>query len=91
MIFPGDAEWKHVPECTTGRVFVLRFKSSDAQMFFWMQEPNNCEKLDQLTSEDRRVLDKMQEILVENVDDEDEDVVVPDAEPEPDHLVESEK
>jgi hypothetical protein len=56
-----------------------------------MQEPNNCEKLDQFTSEDRRILDKMQEILVENVDDEDEDVVVPDAEPEPDHPVESEK
>lgn len=81
MIFPGDAEWKHVPECTTGRVFVLRFKSSDAQMFFWMQEPNNSEKLDDLTAEDKRILAKMEEILTEP--DEDEDVAVPDADVAP--------
>jgi len=28
-----------VPACTTGRVFVLKFKTSNKRMFFWMQEP----------------------------------------------------
>jgi len=39
IIFPDDVEFKSVPACTTGRVFVLKFKSSSKRMFFWMQEP----------------------------------------------------
>lgn len=39
IIFPDDCEWKKVPQCTTGRVFVLKFNSSSRRMFFWMQEP----------------------------------------------------
>jgi len=39
IIFPDDVEFKAVPACTTGRVFVLKFKSSNKRMFFWMQEP----------------------------------------------------
>merc|ERR1739838_668784 len=39
LIFPDDCEWKKVDQCTTGRVFVLKFKSSLRKMFFWMQEP----------------------------------------------------
>lgn len=39
IIFPDDCEYKRVPQCTTGRVFVLRFKSSSRRFFFWMQEP----------------------------------------------------
>ena len=40
ILFPGDAVWESVPECTTGRVFLLRFQSSNARRFFWMQEPD---------------------------------------------------
>ncbi|KAF9432270.1 hypothetical protein BGZ76_011035 [Entomortierella beljakovae] len=40
ILFPGDAELKKVPECTTGRVFVLQFKSSSQKLFFWLQEAN---------------------------------------------------
>ena len=36
---PDDVEFKAVPACTTGRVFVLKFKGNDKKMFFWMQEP----------------------------------------------------
>jgi len=39
IIFPEDCEWKKVAQCTTGRVYVLKFNSSARRMFFWMQEP----------------------------------------------------
>lgn len=40
IIFPDDIEFTRVTQCTTGRVFVLKFKSSRSRrMFFWMQEP----------------------------------------------------
>ncbi|RXG58539.1 Proteasomal ubiquitin receptor ADRM1 [Armadillidium vulgare] len=39
IIFPDDCEYKKVPQCTTGRVYVLRFKSNNRRIFFWMQEP----------------------------------------------------
>lgn len=41
IIFPDDAEFKRVPQCTTGRVYVLKFKSSSRRCFYWMQEPKN--------------------------------------------------
>ncbi|KAL3889120.1 hypothetical protein ACJMK2_001475, partial [Sinanodonta woodiana] len=51
IIFPDDVEFKHVTQCTTGRVFVLKFKSSTRKFFFWMQEPktdkdnDHCKKV----------------------------------------------
>lgn len=39
IIFPDDIEFKHVTQCTTGRVYVLKFKTSSRKFFFWMQEP----------------------------------------------------
>ncbi len=39
IIFPDDIEFKRVSACTTGRVYILKFKSSTRKMFFWMQEP----------------------------------------------------
>eukprot|EP00088_Acartia_fossae_P027829 TRINITY_DN2859_c0_g1_i1.p1 TRINITY_DN2859_c0_g1~~TRINITY_DN2859_c0_g1_i1.p1 ORF type:complete len:424 (-),score=188.89 TRINITY_DN2859_c0_g1_i1:279-1550(-) len=40
-IFPDDCEFVHVPACTTGRVYVLKFKTCTKRMFFWMQEPKS--------------------------------------------------
>jgi len=37
-IFPEEAIFKKVKQCTTGRVFLLEFKSSSRKMFYWMQE-----------------------------------------------------
>jgi len=41
MIFPDDIETKKVAQCTTGRVWLLKFKSSNKKFFFWMQEPES--------------------------------------------------
>ena len=49
MIFPEDIETKRVTQCTTGRVYVMRFKSSSKKFFFWMQESEaNADKDDKL-------------------------------------------
>ena len=41
IIFPDDTEFKKVEQCTTGRVFVLKFKSTNKKCFYWMQEPKD--------------------------------------------------
>ncbi|KAF6024322.1 ADRM1 [Bugula neritina] len=53
LIFPDDTEFKRVPQCTTGRVFVLKFKASTKKIF-WLQEPKTdkdeeyCKKVNEL-------------------------------------------
>ncbi|KAA3676938.1 26S proteasome regulatory subunit N13 [Paragonimus westermani] len=39
VIGAQQAEFKRVPQCTTGRVYLLSFKNSK-RFFVWMQEPN---------------------------------------------------
>ncbi|XP_066558415.1 proteasomal ubiquitin receptor ADRM1 [Amia ocellicauda] len=41
IIFPDDCEFKRVSQCTTGRVYVLKFKAGSKRLFFWMQEPKS--------------------------------------------------
>lgn len=41
IIFPDDCEFKRVEQCKTGRVYLLKFKSTSARLFFWMQEPKS--------------------------------------------------
>uniref|UniRef100_UPI00398F1630 proteasomal ubiquitin receptor ADRM1 isoform X3 n=1 Tax=Pristiophorus japonicus TaxID=55135 RepID=UPI00398F1630 len=41
IIFPDDCEFKRVAQCTTGRVYVLKFKAGSKRLFFWMQEPKS--------------------------------------------------
>eukprot|EP00760_Papus_ankaliazontas_P017496 PhM_4_TR17291/c0_g1_i1/m.63963/K06691/RPN13; 26S proteasome regulatory subunit N13 len=38
-LFPGQATYARVPQCTTGRVYLLNFLDCNRQVFFWMQEP----------------------------------------------------
>lgn len=53
-MFPDDFEFKRVEQCKTGRVYVLKFKSSSRRMFFWMQEPKtdkdeeHCRRVNEL-------------------------------------------
>ncbi|KAI8095030.1 proteasome complex subunit Rpn13 ubiquitin receptor-domain-containing protein [Gilbertella persicaria] len=40
IIFPDEAELTRVEQCTTGRVYCLKFKSSSQKVFYWMQSKN---------------------------------------------------
>lgn len=54
IIFPDDCEFKKVDQCKDGRVFLLKFKSSNRKLFFWLQEPTSdkdeeyCRKVNEL-------------------------------------------
>ncbi|CAG2100608.1 unnamed protein product [Medioppia subpectinata] len=51
ILFPEEAEFKRVVQCTTGRVFVLKFKSNPNRYFYWSQEPNSrADKDDELVA-----------------------------------------
>lgn len=39
LIVINDAYFERIEKCTTGRVYILRFTSSDKKLLFWMQEP----------------------------------------------------
>jgi len=70
IIFPDDIEFSRVSKCTTGRVYVLKFKSSPRRMFFWMQEPS--EKKDKFYCDAvNRYLNKLPVSEPENKDESD--------------------
>jgi len=54
MLLPRGSTFERVPECTTGRVYLLQFKASTARKFFWLQEPKEdkdeelCKKMNDL-------------------------------------------
>lgn len=54
IIFPDDCEYVRVPQCTTGRAYLLKFKSSHRRFFFWLQEPrtdkdeDNCKRINEI-------------------------------------------
>eukprot|EP00668_Euglena_longa_P029225 GGOE01036569.1.p1 GENE.GGOE01036569.1~~GGOE01036569.1.p1 ORF type:complete len:371 (+),score=107.88 GGOE01036569.1:22-1113(+) len=53
VIFPDEAVFTRVEKCTTGRVYMLDFKGTGRQLFYWLQEPStekdeeNCQKVNQ--------------------------------------------
>jgi len=49
IIFPEDATFKHIKQCTTGRVYLLEFKSSSRKHFFWIQEPTDAKDEENVT------------------------------------------
>ncbi|KAI8888691.1 hypothetical protein K501DRAFT_14344 [Backusella circina FSU 941] len=42
IIFPDEAEFTQVTQCETGRVYLLKFKSSNEHHFFWMQSKDDA-------------------------------------------------
>lgn len=55
ILFPDDAEWKKVTQCTTGRVYLLRFKDNSRKLFFWLQEPK--------TDKDKDYFERVNKVL----------------------------
>ncbi|CAF1413675.1 unnamed protein product [Adineta steineri] len=55
-IFPDEIEFKKVTQNTTGRVYVLKWKSNAKKFFIWMQEPKEdkddeyCKKINDLVN-----------------------------------------
>lgn len=66
VLVPGDAKWVHVKQCTSGRVFALKFESSEKREFFWMQsKTDKGNKPGDLSKEDKKVLQVMEKLLDE--------------------------
>ncbi|KAF8743912.1 hypothetical protein AX14_013969 [Amanita brunnescens Koide BX004] len=42
ILFPTDATFEKVPHATSGRVYVLKFSSSNQRHFFWMQDASSA-------------------------------------------------
>ncbi|ORZ26208.1 proteasome complex subunit Rpn13 ubiquitin receptor-domain-containing protein [Absidia repens] len=57
IIFPDEAEMIRVKECTTGRVYLLKFKSSDQKLFFWMQNKDDEKDEECITKINRLIND----------------------------------
>jgi len=55
IIFPDDCEYRAIPQCTDGRAFVLKFKSTARRLFFWMQETS--------TAKDEEYVRKINDLL----------------------------
>ncbi|KAF9095335.1 hypothetical protein BGX23_000682 [Mortierella sp. AD031] len=75
ILFPGDAELISVPQCTTGRVVMLQFKSSSQKLFYWLQEAS--------TARDQTILQQVNSLIHSQEDDEaylDDDAVMEDVE-----------
>ncbi|ORZ25898.1 proteasome complex subunit Rpn13 ubiquitin receptor-domain-containing protein [Absidia repens] len=66
IIFPDEAELQKVPECTTGRVLVLKYKTSNQRLFFWMQKLDSdlddtvIQRVNQLINDPSSALDDTQ-------------------------------
>jgi hypothetical protein len=64
IIFPDEAEMIPVEECTTGRVYLLKFKSSSQKLFFWMQRKDSdmdeewINKVNQLINDPQSAMDE---------------------------------
>lgn len=67
ILIPGETLWVPVNSCKNGRIFALVF-SSNERYLFWLQEKNPATlKLNELGEKERKVYEKMGQVL--NVDE----------------------
>lgn len=75
LLFPGDAKWVHVPQCKSGRVFALKFRSGGPPHVFWLQSMGDEDDVSKLTQDDMSIATKMENILKEtDVEEEEEEI-----------------
>ncbi|KAF1797433.1 proteasome complex subunit Rpn13 ubiquitin receptor-domain-containing protein [Mucor lusitanicus] len=55
IIFPDEAEFRQITQCTTGRVYLLQFKTSNERHFYWMQSKND--------EKDKEVVERVNELI----------------------------
>jgi 26S proteasome regulatory subunit N13 len=55
IIFPDEAEFTPVAQCSTGRVYVLKFKASSETHFYWMQSKND--------EKDQELVERVNELI----------------------------
>ncbi|KAI8139809.1 proteasome complex subunit Rpn13 ubiquitin receptor-domain-containing protein [Fennellomyces sp. T-0311] len=63
IIFPDEAEFVRVTECTTGRVYSLNYKSSGEKLFFWMQNKSDDKDEEHVTRVNRLINDPQSAVL----------------------------
>lgn len=76
ILIPGDAQFVHVKKSASrcgGRIFSLKFTSSDQLEFFWMQQKNKKKNSEELSDEDSKILEVFKNLLNDDTDDEDEE------------------
>ncbi|KAF9114499.1 hypothetical protein BGX27_010649 [Mortierella sp. AM989] len=79
ILFSGDADFISVPQCTTGRVVMLQFKSSSQKLFYWLQDAN--------TDRDQFILQQVNTLIHSQEDEDneeylDEDIAMEEVEDE---------
>ncbi|KAL9539750.1 hypothetical protein MBANPS3_010083 [Mucor bainieri] len=55
IIFPDEAEFRQITQCTTGRVYLLQFKTSNERHFYWMQSKTD--------EKDKEVAERVNELI----------------------------
>ena len=78
MVLPGDVEFEHIQECSTGRVISLRFQSSGKRVLYWLQDPTSGD-LNVLTDQDRHILDQLNELANRDLEEDEEEDEQPEA------------
>lgn len=75
VLIPGDAQWIHIKQCTTGRIFSLKFQSSEKREFFWMQSRTDAQDKQpgSLSSQDKEIEVTFNSFLFEPTMNEEED------------------
>lgn len=55
IIFPDEAEFRQITQCTTGRVYLLQFKTSNERHFYWMQSKTD--------EKDKEIVERVNELI----------------------------
>lgn len=67
-----DAKFVKVNECSTGRVYCLKFSSSSQRLFYWLQSsPADKDQLRMASEEDEQLIGRANRIMEEESMDQD--------------------